>query len=72
MLRRNVRINCELHGHKNWVSDVRKFLNEIGFNEVGNKIVYSLTFINQRIADLTKQDIFGKIHVEDTQKCHCL
>lgn len=64
-------INCELHGHKNWASDVKKILNEIGFNEVWNKqTIDSLTLkvINQRIVDLAKQDIFGKI--ENSQKCH--
>lgn len=30
-------INCELYGYKNWVFDVKKILNEIGFNEVWNK-----------------------------------
>lgn len=53
----------------NWASDVKKILNEIGFNAVWNKqTIDSLTLkvINQRIADLAKQDIVGKI--EDSQK----
>lgn len=43
----------------NWASDVKKILNEIGFNAVWNKqTIDSLTLkvINQRIADLAKQD----------------
>lgn len=55
----------------NWTSDVKKILNEIGFNAVWNKQTtdsLTLKVINQRIADLAKQDIFGKI--EDSQKCH--
>lgn len=64
-------MNCELQGHENRASNVKKFFNEIGFNEVWNKqTIDSLTLkvINQRITDLAKQDIFGKI--ENSQKCH--
>lgn len=62
---------CYEEMYINWASDVKKILNEIGFNAVWNKqTIDSLTLkvINQRIADLAKQDIFGKI--EDSQKCH--
>lgn len=62
-------INCKLHGHKSWASDIRK-LKKNRFNEVCYKQHINLLIlkvINQRIADLDKHDVFGK--VGNSKKC---
>lgn len=62
-------INCEEHGYKNWVFDVKKILIDLGFFDIwSNQKINNgiLQLVKQRIFDQAKQDIFA--NVENSKK----